>query len=129
MIYYKELNPKEHRMGKDHEMNLTVLHYKMNFLRARWKRPMIITSGYRSATEHIEIYKRKGVVRPPMKSWHLHGAACDVYDPQGELQKYILDNLEWIQGLDLYMEHFDHTPTWIHFQIYPPSSNKRFFIP
>ena len=112
--------------------NVQILLTKMNEIRKLWGRPMIVTSGVRSMKHHIEIYAKKGITdlkKIPMKSKHLTGEACDIFDMNHDLQKWCLANEDILVRLDLWCEDFGYTPQWIHFQIVPPKSGKRFFIP
>ena len=119
-------------MSPEIQANLLKLLDKLNLLRKIYNKPMIISSGLRSMEDHLRIYKSKGITDPkriPMKSNHLFGLAVDIYDPKQEFQKWIMENLEVLESLDLYLEDFKYTPTWCHIQIVAPSSKKRFFIP
>ncbi len=105
---------------------------RINVIREAYGKPMIITSGYRSMQDHLRIYSAKGITdksKIPMKSKHLEGLACDVSDPNQELQKWCLENITILEENGLYCEDFSYSPNWIHFQIVPPKSGKRFFIP
>jgi hypothetical protein len=64
-----------------------------------------------------------------MGSQHLKGAAIDIYDPKKELQAWCLKNEALFGEIGLWMEDFKATPNWVHFQIYPPKSGKRWFLP
>lgn len=77
----------------------------------------VISSGYRSPERQRQIYAQKGE-KPAMGSKHLSGHALDIADPQGELKKKILNRkvLEKLKDLDLYLENFDMTKTWVHIQ-------------
>jgi hypothetical protein len=118
--------------------NLTILLDKMNKFRKAFGRPMTVTSGLRDKADMIRIYKIKGVTdlsKIPMKSKHISGQACDIADPDLHVQKFILDNIPLIEELGLYFEDFHSTigksteGAWVHFQIIPPGSGRRFFIP
>lgn len=110
--------------------NLNILLTKINIIRKIWNKPMIVTSGLRTIDEHILIYKKKGIlVDIPMKSKHLSGDACDIYDPNKELQNFILNNIRMLEDVGLWCEDFNYTPNWVHFQTIPPKSGKIFFIP
>ena len=63
-----------------------------------------------------------------MASYHLSGAAADIVDATGEIKRWILDNLEYIEAVGLWFEDFSQTKSWVHAQIFPPKSGKRFFI-
>lgn len=111
--------------------NLSILLQKVNKVRSLYGKPMIVTSGLRTKQHHLEIYARKGIFPPkvPMKSNHLFGRAVDFADGDGKLKKWILENIKQIEEIGLYMEDFSATKNWVHFQINPPKSGKRFFIP
>lgn len=130
MIYIRELT-KEIPSDGDHYINLTHLHYKLNVIRAAYQKPMIVTSGYRTKEEHFSIYKKKGVDvwNIPTKSQHLIGAAADISDPQGDIKNWVTNNITLMEKLDLYMESFDITTSWLHLQLFQPNSGKRFFYP
>lgn len=117
---------------KEFENNLLELLIKINKVRDAYGRPMTVTSGFRSMEDHLRIYREKGITdksKIPMKSKHLFCQAVDIYDPKGELKKWVKDNLKLIEEIGLWMEDFDSTPNWVHFQILPPASNARFFKP
>lgn len=116
----------------DHQANINILLKRINVIRAAYGRPMTVTSGYRSMQEHLDIYKRKGIVDPkqiPMKSRHLYGQAVDISDPKKELQVWCRNNVKLLEDNGLWMESFEATPNWCHFQIVPPASGNRFFKP
>lgn len=128
MISFTELIKAGDTPDADQRAHLYRLHYCLNFIRALYAKPLLITSGLRTREDQIRIYSAKGQT-PKMGSLHLIGGAADVSDPDGELKKWILDHLEVAEELKLYFEDFDSTPNWIHLQIYPPSSGSRFFKP
>lgn len=113
------------------KMNLAILLQKINLIRSAYGKPMIVNSGLRSMKHHLEIYRRMIPPPPkvPMGSKHLFGLAVDISDPQHELQKWCLKNINILEKTGLWMEEFSYTPSWCHFQIVPPKSGKRFFIP
>lgn len=137
MITLEELNPKGYQLEAEIQANLIILWDIMNDFRKRYGRPMVITSGIRMKEDQIRIYKkifaRKGIPfdrsKVPMRSNHLYGLACDVYDPDGRLKIWIMKNLDFCKKLGLYFESFRYTPNWVHFQIVPPRSGRRFFVP
>lgn len=118
-------------LDKEIQDNLNILLDKVNKVRTAYAKPMIVTSGLRTKQHHLEIYARKGIYPPkvPMKSNHLFGRAVDLADGDGKLKKWILENIKLIEEIGLYMEDFTATKTWVHFQINPPASGKRFFKP
>ena len=121
------------KIKKEHWDNLNKLQQAVNKLRLAYGKPLTVTSGYRSVDDHIRIYKEKGITdksKIPMKSKHLSGLACDlVCDDLEDFKNFIIKNEKLCEELNLYFEHFDATPTWVHCQITPPASGKRFFYP
>lgn len=61
------------------------------------------------------------------KSQHKRAHALDVYDPRGELDELLTDEVLAAHGL--YREHPNATPGWCHLQNVPPHSGKRTFYP
>lgn len=118
-------------LDKDVQENLNQLFLKVNIVRKEYGKPMIVTSGLRTKKHHLEIYARKGIYPPkvPMKSNHLYGRAVDFADSDGKLKKWILENISLMEEIGLWMEDFNATKTWVHFQINPPKSGNRFFKP
>lgn len=121
----------------DYQLNLEELLKKINFIRAAWNKPMLVTSGFRSEQDHLRIYsvinaKRKekdlDPITPPMGSAHLKGAAVDISDPDGSLMKWTKANETLLETVGLWVED-ENTQTRVHFQIYAPHSGRRFFKP
>lgn len=134
MITMKELlsGNDSTKIPKDHQDNLNRLLEVMNKFRAAYSKPMEITSGYRSMSQHIRIYADKGIrdlKLIPMGSNHLKGLAVDIFDPDHKLKEFIDNNKDLIVGLGLWFESWESTPDWVHFQIVAPKSKKRFFKP
>jgi hypothetical protein len=114
------------------QFNLETLLNRINIIRQSWGRPMTVTSGLRTLKHHLEIYAAKGITdksKIPMKSKHLVGAAVDISDPKKLLQTWCLQNVDKLETAKLWCESFSGTPNWVHFQIFPPNSGKRFFNP
>lgn len=116
----------------DHQRNIDILLPKLNELRQAYGKPMVVTSGYRSLEDHLRIYKAKGITdknKIPMRSLHLAGAACDFADANRDLTNFVVQNEQLVKSIGLWFEHWSATPTWLHCQIYPPKSGKRWFLP
>ncbi len=109
--------------------NIMTLLERINKVRDAYGKPMKVTSGFRSMDDHKRIYEQKGIKVIPLKSKHLYGQAVDIYDPNKELQAWILQNVALMESIGLWMEDFSATPNWCHCQIVPPASGKRFFKP
>lgn len=88
---------------------------------------MIVTSGLRSSKQQEELIKAGK--SNATKSKHMYGMAADVSDPEGKLARWCLDNVKVLEEAGLWCEHPDYTPGWVHFQMTPPRSGNRFFIP
>ena len=135
MISKQEINNKGYVLTHEQSANLDILHERINIIRAAYGQPMYVTSGVRSLEQHLAIYKKKAqqdkktTFRIPMGSKHLYAQAVDISDPRGELKHWILKNENILEAAGLWCEDFSYTPTWCHFQVVPPKSNKRFFIP
>jgi hypothetical protein len=123
-------------MVDDQKSNLYQLHYKLNVIRFKYKKPLIISSGFRTPSKHAQIYmdintaRSKKKLKPiptPEHSWHLWGAAVDIA-PNDDFRAWLLKNEYLLDTLDLYVEHFDAVPH-AHFQLYAPPSQNRFFYP
>lgn len=144
VITKQELNPKNHPVTKIQEDNLSRLFYAMNKIREAYGKPMVVTSGFRSMAEHEDIYIRNGAIEHskltgeivirrgrkfPTQSAHLAGAACDIRDTDGKLAGWVKDNLKLMEQLGVYLEDFSCTKGWVHFQVTPPKSGNRVFMP
>ncbi len=123
--YFKdeEFNPHSLPTTSEIDQNLSDLHEKMNQVRAAWGKPMTVTSGLRS-------YEQQMKINPSApKSHHMTGEAVDILDEDQSLAKWVQDNMPLMEHIGLWFEDFAHTPTWVHFQIVPPRSGARVFIP
>lgn len=127
MISLSELNPHNYRTDEGIDANLSILLNKLNQIRTKYGIPMIVTSGLRSQAQQDGLIAA-GKSNAP-KSHHLTGEAADVLDSDGALKSWVMANLSFIEDVGLWMEDFSSTPNWVHFQIVPPRSGKRFFIP
>lgn len=114
-----------------HQQNIQELLKRVNVLRAAWGRPMIVTSGYRSLQEHLNIYFKKGITdrkKIPMGSAHLTGQAIDIYDPGLKLTAWLKENdSSRLIEVDLYCE--EGNSNWVHFTTRRPGSGRRWFLP
>lgn len=103
--------------------NLAILHFRINQVRAAYGKPMKVNDGLR-------IVQGSG----SLTSHHFKGAAIDIDDDDaGTFWKWCWENRFLIAKIGLWMEHpcWTHSKggTWMHFQIFPPNSGKRFFVP
>lgn len=82
-----------------------------------------ISSGWRPPS-----YNRK-VKNAAPKSKHMIGKAVDIYDPEGELDAWCMNNIGILQGIGLYLEHPSATKGWCHLQSVAPKSGRQVFYP
>lgn len=132
MIKESEINPKGYDLTDEQAANLAILLERINKVRAAYGKPMSVSSGVRSMADHLRIYKEKGITdqsKIPMKSRHLLGAAVDIRDPDLKLAEWVKANEKVLEEAELWCESLDATKGWVHFQIFPPASGKRFFNP
>ena len=83
----------------------------------------IVSSGWRPPQINGQV--KNAAVR----SKHMTGQACDLYDPEGVIDDWLMDNLPADRSLALWMEHPSATKGWAHVQIIPPASGKVCFYP
>jgi hypothetical protein len=64
-------------------------------------------------------------------SKHMTGQACDIYDPDGDLDDWLMGatGQDTLIEIGLWMEHPAATKGWSHLQTIPPNSGKRVFYP
>ena len=63
------------------------------------------------------------------RSLHITCEAIDLYDPEGVLDDWCLQNITLLEGYGLYLEHPAATKGWCHLQTCAPRSGKRVFYP
>lgn len=109
------------------EDNLNALLIALNKFRKVYGKPMVVTSGYRSA-EHNE------KVGGSSHSAHLFARAADFEDSDRDISQFCLMNIKLLEDCGLWMEDPSYTPKkgdkrmpWVHLQNRPAS--KRVFIP
>ena len=127
MISPKELNSHGYPTNPEIDLNLKELLYKINLVRTAYSHPMIVTSGLRSIDQQnalVAAGKSKA-----SNSKHLFGQAVDILDTDHKLRDWVKDNLQLMETIGLWLEDFDSTPTWCHFQIVAPKSGNRVFKP
>lgn len=100
--------------------NATALLKKVNMLLVEFGEWRSVNSGYRPPIINALVGGAKG-------SKHQTGDAIDLEDKDGQLKLFCSE--ERLASYDLYMEHGDATPTWVHLQRLPPTSGVRIFKP
>lgn len=101
--------------------NLEVLLEKINRVRLAYEKPLTVTSGLRSDADQARINPKAP------KSNHLKGAAIDILDPFADLYHWAKANESLLVEIGLWME--ERRGGWLHFQIFPPKSQRRWFNP
>lgn len=100
--------------------NINTLIPKINELFDKYGKYVKCNSGYRTPAD-------QAIINPKSpNSKHLIGAAIDLNDPDGRLNKWLKQSAA-LKDLDLYCE--ERQGGWQHIQIYPPKSGKRWFNP
>jgi len=64
-----------------------------------------------------------------LNSKHLDARAIDLYDPDGDLDEWLLANPKILKDLGLWLEHPSATKGWSHVQTVAPKSGNRVFYP
>lgn len=123
MVTLAKLNPHNYETNSEQASNLSILCDRLNQLSSACGMEFQINSGLRSEADQARINPSAP------RSKHLLGAAADVGDIDGKLWQWVLDNLDTVAAVGLWMEDKHYTPTWVHFQSQPCKSGKRIFIP
>lgn len=135
MISMSELNPKNFDVSDEQQANLDILLVRVNKVRARWGKPMTVTSGLRTMEDHLRIYREKAEAagvpfnesKVPMSSKHLKGEAADISDPDLSITAWLKADSSILEDAELWCE--DGNADWVHFQILAPGSGNRWFKP
>lgn len=85
----------------------------------------VVSSGWRPPSVNA------GTPGAAIKSKHMRGQAIDIYDPDGDLDEWLMtaQGQETLQDIGLWMEHPSATKGWCHLQSIPPGSKRRVFYP
>jgi hypothetical protein len=126
-ITMQELNPHNYPTTPEIDANLELLYSKINNVRQSYNIPMIVTSGLRSEAQQQQLIADGKSTAS--KSKHLTGQAVDIQDIDGALRDWVIRNMNLMEQYGFWFEDFGHTKGWVHFQIFPPLSGKRVFIP
>lgn len=95
----------------------------MNQVRSAYGKPMTVNSGWRPPSINA------GTPGAATHSKHMLGLAADISDPDGKVWEWVLENLQLMKDLDIFMEDKRWTPGWTHFGKGKPASGKRIFVP
>lgn len=108
MVTLKELNKNNYPTTPEIDVNLNKLLAKLNVIRAKWGKPLIVTSGLRSQADQQRINPNAP------KSAHLTGEACDFSDPDGSFEEWCSNNQDLLEELGLWQELPEVTKGWTH---------------
>ena len=107
--------------------NAEVTVARVNALLSHFKQSRKVVSGWRP---HIVNAATPGAA---IFSKHLTCEACDLADPQGDLDEWCMDHPEILEELRLWQEHPSASKGWAHLQIVPYKSwipgKRRWFYP
>lgn len=108
--------------------NLDKLLIPINKLRDAYGIALQVNSGWRPPAINLS------TPGAAPHSKHMVGLAVDINDPNGKLRDWCLQNLQMMKDLGIYMEDFRWTSVsnsggWVHWQLGPPKSGKRIFVP
>ena len=123
MIILADLNKHNFPTTPEIDENLNDLCGRLNVFLEKYSLPVGVNSGLRNAELQAQVNPKAP------NSNHLVGRAADIHDEGNNLMNFVLENMELAKGLDLFFEHFNFTPTWVHIQIVSPRSGHRIFIP
>lgn len=83
----------------------------------------LVSSGWRPAAIN------RATPNSAPRSKHMSAQACDVYDPEGEIDDWCMAHQNILASFELWMEHPSATKGWAHLQTVPPKSGNRVFYP
>ena len=83
----------------------------------------IISSGWRPASVNAR------VKNAAPKSKHMLCQAVDIYDPEGEIDEWLVTNEAVLRSVGIHIEHPSATKGWSHWQCVPPKSGRFIFYP
>lgn len=85
----------------------------------------LVSSGWRPPAVN------RATLRAAPNSKHMTGRALDVYDPDGDLDEWLVTDKgrAALESVGLWMEHPAATKGWSHLQSVPPGSGRRVFYP
>ena len=105
------------------QQQMEILLKRINMIRDAWGKPMTVTSGYRTESDQMRINPKAP------RSAHTRGQAVDILDEDGSLAAWVHANEALLEQVGLWCEATESTKGWVHFQIVPPRSGHRFFVP
>ena len=128
-LYPQELTPEilknaEHTVAMANAL-LAVLNAKGITPETHPQTQTFISSGWRPPQINGQV---KGAA---VRSKHMTGQAIDIYDPEGEIDDYLMsdEGQRALAALGLYLEAAPCTKGWSHWQTVAPKSGRRTFFP
>jgi hypothetical protein len=101
-----------------------------NKIRDAYGKPMTVNSGWRPPSINA------ATAGAATHSLHMQGLAMDISDPDNSLMNWVLQNLDLMKKLGVFIEDFrwcgfgDTGPrNWVHFGLGAPASGHRIFVP
>ena len=83
----------------------------------------VVTSGWRPLSRNSR------TAGASTTSKHLSAEAADISDDDRYLADWSVANLDVLEEVGIWMEDPRWTPSWVHWQIIPPKSGRRIYIP
>lgn len=127
----EDLNPHQYKTDGLTEANLLVLYQRLKQVEALFiavgGSKFFVNSGLRSDAQQKQLIADG--LSLATKSKHLIGAAADIADVDGFLKTWLKDQPGVLVEASLWCEAAEYTQGWCHFQIIPPGSGRRWFIP
>jgi len=122
------ITPEEYLMGRDKEFPLDMLQAqnmanllaRVNWLLGKLNIQAKVSSGYRPSAINRKIGGAK-------MSTHTVCAGIDLHDKDRSLADLLRDNLDLLEECGLWLEHPDHTLSWVHLDT--KQRKNRIFIP
>lgn len=120
--YLDELDYLRDHITSEMTDNLDNLMNILNILREEYNKPMIISCGFRNSEHNAKVGGAKN-------SLHCFCGACDISDPSGDLDTWLVNHKEFLEKNKIFCEHPFYTKNWSHIQFKEPKSKNIFFIP
>jgi uncharacterized protein YcbK (DUF882 family) len=98
---------KTHPVSQEQLRNAADLLSRVNYLLGMLRMVRRVTSGYRPAQINAS-------VGGSQRSTHLLCMGIDIEDRGRELSQVLMQNVRYLEEVNLYMEHPDFTPSWVH---------------
>jgi len=119
---------------EEHRKNAYILLCRLQTLIERAKRDNLTFDKNPKTGSHVSGttnggWRPKNCPEGAPSSSHKEGKGVDVYDPDGELDNWIMENKHVLPELGLAIEHPSATRGWCHITTRLPKSRNRVFYP